>query len=183
VIALDLANAAFIVCAAVAGLLLVVGLVLDDEIGPILDFLRLRRAVRGVPFVVYVLAFVFGFGAGGLFGTAGMNAEALPAAGVGLLGGLLGLIVAWGLSNSRDLRKVSAGTNVDLDDLVGHRGRLSMDLRRQTLGTVSLTYRGREREFPATADADIPEGTVVVVDDVDETNSTLFVTPASATND
>ena len=182
-IAVDLANAVFLICVVAAGLLLLVGLLLDDEIGPMLDFLRLRRAVRGVPIVVYVLAFILGFGIGGFIGTVGMNAEALPAFVFGLLAGLLGLLIVWSMSDTRTLRKAGAERKVDLDDLVGYRGRVSMSLSSGALGTVSLSYRGIEREFPATTTSDIPAGSLVVVDDVDESLSTLVVMPASHTKD
>lgn len=182
-IAVDLANAVFIVCLGVAGLILLVGILLDDEVGPILDFLRLRSGIHGVPFVIFALAYVCGFGIGGLVGTAGLNAEALPAAGLGIVGGLVAVALTWVLSDSRTLRKAStADPSVDLEELVGRRGYVSMSLRPNALGTVSVAYRGTDREFPATAKADIPADSVVVVDDVDAANSTLVVTPLSDTN-
>ena len=147
--------------------------------GPLLDFLRLRRGVRGIPIVGYVLAFICGFGVGGLLGTSGMNAETLPAAGLGVVGGLLGILLIWVTSDARTNRRSSAEARLDYRDLVGHRGRLSMPLQSHVLGTVSLIYRGNEREFPATAESDIPAGSQVVVSDVDEAASTLTVTLAS----
>src|SRR5688500_4596177 len=177
-IAVDLANAVFLICLVVAGLFLLVGLLFDDEIGPVLDFLQLRRAVRGVPIVGYVLAFVCGFGIGGLVGTSGMNAEALPAAGLGVVGGLLGLVLARVLGDARKGRRAMVDPKIDLEDLVGHRGRVSSPIRDRALGTVSLRYHGDEREFAATAATEIPIGSPVVVDDVDERSSTLVVTLA-----
>ena len=182
-IAIDLANAVFLICITTAGLLLLAGLLLDDEVGPLLDFLRLRRGPRGVPVVAYVLAFIAGFGIGGLLGTSALNAEAIPAAVLGLVGGLLGILLVWANSDARKRLKASATPKVDLDDLIGRRGRIAVDLRSNALGTVSLSYRGTEREFPATAISDIPAGSVVVVDDVDEAKSTLVLTLASHTTD
>jgi hypothetical protein len=72
---------------------------------------------------------------------------------------------------------------IDLEDLVGRRGRASSPIRDRVLGTVSLRYRGDEREFAATAASDIAVGSSVVVDDVDEHSSTLVVTLARQTND
>ena len=182
-IAIDLANAVFLICLVLGGLVLLVGLLLDDESEAVLDFLRLRRSVGGVPVVAYVLAFVGGFGLGGLAGTVLMNAEALPAAGVGLVGGLLGLLLVWGRSDARTRLRASAAPKMDLDDLIGHRGHATSDLRSDARGTVSLSYRGVQREFAATSRVSIPEGTKVVVEDTDESSSTLEVTPVSHTTE
>lgn len=182
-IAIDLANAVFLICVAVAGLLLLVGLVLDDDSGTLLDFLHLRRSMRGAPILAYALAFIAGFGVFGLIGTSVLNAEALPAGVLGGVGGLVGILVVWANSDARSRHRASVRPRVDLDDLVGHRGRVSISLRSHALGTVSLNYRGTEREFAATAASDIPAGSQVVIDDVDETKSTLVVTLASQTTD
>lgn len=182
-IPVDLANAVFLICLVVGGLLLLVGLLLDDELGPLLDFVRLRREVRGVPIVGYVLVFVCGFGIGGLIGVSGMKAEALPATGLALVGGLLGLVLAAVVSDARKGRRAMVDPTVDLEDLVGHRGRVTSATSENTLGTVSLSYRGVEREFAATASSDIPIGSVVVVDDVHEGASTLVVTLVSLPTD
>lgn len=182
-IAVDLANAVFLICVVGAGLLLLVGFLLDDEIEPVLDLLRLRRSVGGVPLIGYLLAFVFGFGAGGLIGTTGMNAEALPAAGTGLVGGLTGILLARLLVDTRRGRRAMVHEGFDLEDLVGHRGRASSAITPDALGTVSLRYRGTEREFAATTSSDIPIGSLVVVEDVDESKFTLVVMPASNTAD
>ena len=178
-ISIDLANAVFLISLAVGALLLLVGRFLDDETGRLLDFLHLRTGVRGVPILAYVLGFLVGFGLGGLVGTRLLNAETLPAIALGVVGGLFGVVIVW--TNSDAWVRHQAGTlkKVSLDDLVGHRGRVPMELTSDTRGTVSLSYRGAEREFAATSLSNIPAGSLVVVDDVDETNSALVVTLAS----
>ena len=180
---IDLANAVFLISLAVGALLLLVGRFLDDETGRLLQFLHLGTSVRGVPIFAYVLGFLVGFGVGGLVGTRLLNAETLPAIALGVVGGMFGVVIVWTNSDARVRHKAGTVRKVDLDDLVGHRGRVPMELTTDRRGTVSLSYRGAEREFAATSASNIPAGSLVVVDDVDETNSTLVVTLARHTGD
>ena len=68
-ITIDLANAIFIGCVAVGGILLLITVLLDDLLGGLLDFIHLGFDVGGVTLMPLLLGFVSMFGVGGLFGT------------------------------------------------------------------------------------------------------------------
>ena len=82
-ITIDLANAIFIFCVAVGGILLLITVLLDDILGGLLNFLHLGFDLGGVTLMPLLLGFVSMFGVGGLFGTqmfglrdlAGINAR------------------------------------------------------------------------------------------------------------
>ena len=57
-ITIDLANAIFIGCVAVGGILLLITVLLDDLLGGLLDFLHLGFDVGGVTLMPLLLGFV-----------------------------------------------------------------------------------------------------------------------------
>ena len=78
-ITIDLANAIFVLCVAVGGILLLITILLDDLLGGLLDFLHIGFDVGGVTLMPLLLGFVSMFGVGGLFGTQLFGMTAGPA--------------------------------------------------------------------------------------------------------
>ena len=174
-ITIDLANSIFVLCAAVGGILLLLTVLLDDILGGLLDFLHLGFDLGGVTLMPLLLGFVSMFGVGGLFGTQLFNLGAGPASLVGLLFGVVGAGVVWLVFGA--LRRAEAPSAFSLDDLVGHRGRVTVSIAAGRNGSVLLSYGGSTHDVSATSDTDIPAGTTVLVMDV--TGSTLVVTLAA----
>ncbi len=176
-ITIDLANAIFIGCVAVGGILLLITVLLDDLLGGLLDFFHLGFDVGGVTLMPLLLGFVSMFGVGGLFGTQLFGMGAGAASIVGLVFGVLGAGIVWAMFSL--LRRAEAPPHFSLPELVGSRGRVSVAIRAGRSGSVVLTYGGMTHDLSATADEDIAAGTSVNV--VDVNGSTLVVTNASAT--
>jgi membrane protein implicated in regulation of membrane protease activity len=170
----DLANAIFVICVAVGGILLLLTVLLDDILGGVLSFLHLDFDLGGVTLMPLLLGFVSMFGVGGLFGTELFNLGAGPASvlgvGFGIVGaGVVSLVFSF-------LRRAEAPPAFSLDELVGQRGRVSVTIAAGRSGSVLLSYGGSTHDMTATSDLDIPAGTLVLVTDV--AGSTLVVTPA-----
>ena len=176
-ITVDLANAIFIFCVGVGGVLLLITVLLDDILGGLLNFLHLGFDFGGVTLMPLLLGFISMFGVGGLFGTQLFNLEAGPASLVGLVFGAVGAGVVWGVFGA--LRRAEAPTAFRLTDLIGHRGRVTVAIRAGRNGSVLLSYGGETHEVAATSDRDIPAGAVVNVDDV--AGQTLVVTSPAQT--
>jgi membrane protein implicated in regulation of membrane protease activity len=176
VITVDLANAIFIGCVAVGGILLLITILLDDLLGGLLDFLHLGFDVGGVTLMPLLLGFVSMFGVGGLFGTQVFGLSAAPASAVGLVFGAIGAGIVYAMFGL--LRRAEAPPQFTLTELVGSKGRVSVSIPRGKSGSVVLSYGGMTHDISATADEDISAGTTVTVTEV--TGSTLVVTRATS---
>ncbi|MEX2546278.1 MAG: NfeD family protein [Chloroflexota bacterium] len=174
-ITIDLANSIFLLCVAVGGILLLLTVLLDDILGGILNFFHLGFDLGGVTLMPLLLGFVSMFGVGGLFGTQLFNLGAGPASLVGLLFGFVGAAVVWLVFGA--LRRAEAPSAFSLDDLVGHRGRVTVSIPAGHSGSVLLSYGGSTHDLSATSDKDIPAGNMVLV--IDVAGSTLVVALAT----
>ena len=174
-ITIDLANSIFVLCVAVGGILLLITILLDDLLGGLLDFLHLGFDVGGVTLMPLLLGFVSMFGVGGLFGTQLFNMTAGPASLVGLVFGLVGAATVYGMFGL--LRRAEAPAAFSLNEMVGQRGRVTVGIAAGRTGSVLLSYGGVTHDLSATADHDIPAGSVILVTDV--AGSMLVVTLAA----
>jgi membrane protein implicated in regulation of membrane protease activity len=170
-ITIDLANAIFIFCVGVGGVLLLITVLLDDILGGVLSFLHLGFDLGGVTLMPLLLGFVSMFGVGGLFGTQLFGMTPGPASIVGLVFGLIGAGIVWAVFSA--LRRAEAPQAFHLNDLVGNRGRVTVAIRSGRNGSVLLSYGGETHDVTATSDTDIPAGALVTVTDV--AGSTLVV--------
>jgi membrane protein implicated in regulation of membrane protease activity len=175
VITIDLANTIFVVCVAVGGVLLLITVLLDDILGGVFDALHLGFDLGGVTLMPLLLGFVSMFGIGGLFGTQAFGLSPAPASLVGIVFGLVGSGIVYGMFGL--LRRAEAPPQFSLGELVGQRGRVSVTIPAGRAGSVLLSYGGSTHDLAATADQDIAAGTLVTVTDV--AGSTLVVAPAA----
>lgn len=172
----DLANAIFVICLAVGGILLLITVLLDDIVGGVLDSLHIDFDLGGVTLMPLLLGFVSMFGVGGLFGTQVLG---LSAGAASVLGGLFGIVgAAIVFVMFRFLRRAEAPPTFGLADLVGQRGRVAVGIVAGRPGAVLLSYAGSTQSLTASADVDIPAGAVVVVTDV--AGTTVVVKPVSS---
>ena len=176
-ITIDLANAIFIFCVAVGGILLLVTVLLDDILGGLLNFLHLGFDLGGVTLMPLLLGFISMFGVGGLFGTQMFGFGPGLASLLGLLFGAVGAGVVYLVFGA--LRRAEAPSAFRLDDMVGRRGRVTVGIQAGRNGSVLLSYGGSTHDLTATSDADIAAGSTVLVTDV--AGSTLVVALASQT--
>lgn len=176
-ITIDLANAIFIGCVAVGGILLLITVLLDDLLGGLLDFLHLGFDIGGVTLMPLLLGFVSMFGVGGLFGIQLFGWGAGASSVLGLVFGVAGAGLVWAMFSI--LRRAEAPPHFSLNELVGSRGRVSVAIRMGHAGSVVLSYGGMTHEISATADEDITAGSSVKV--IDVSGSTLVVSNASTT--
>lgn len=174
-ITIDLANTIFIACVAVGGILLLITVLVDDILGGLLDFLHLGFDLGGVTLMPLLLGFVSMFGVGGLFGTQVFGLSAGAASLVGILFGVVGAGIVWTMFSF--LRRAEAPPQFSLAELVGQRGRVSVSIPAGRSGSVLLSYAGSTHDLSATAEHDIPAGTLVTITDV--AGSTLVVIPAA----
>lgn len=174
----DLANAIFIICTAVGGVLLLITVLLDDLLGGLLDFLHVDFDIGGVTLMPLLLGFVSMFGIGGLFGTQIMNLSAGQASVLGAAFGIAGSALVFFMF--RFLRRAEAPPNFGLRDLVGQRGRVSVGIIGGRPGQVLVSYAGSTQNLTASADADLPAGTVVVITDVAGTTVVVQAAKAAA---
>jgi membrane protein implicated in regulation of membrane protease activity len=175
VITIDLANAIFVLCVAVGGILLLITVLLDDLLGGLLDFFHLGFDIGGVTLMPLLLGFISTFGVGGLFGTQLFGLAAGPASLVGLVFGVIGAGIVYAVFGA--LRRAESPSAFSLNDLVGQRGRVTVSIAAGKPGSVLLSYSGVTHDLTATADQDVPVGSVVLVTDV--AGSTLVVTLAT----
>lgn len=176
-ITIDLANAIFILCVAVGGILLLITVLLDDIVGGLLDGIGLGFDVGGVTLMPLLLGFVSMFGVGGLFGTQVFGLSAAMASVVGIIFGLVGAGLVWGMFSL--LKRAEAPPEFSLNELVGQRGRVSVSIQANKAGSVLLSYGGSTHDITATSDSDLAAGSVVTVTDV--AGTTLIVVPAAST--
>ena len=174
VFTVDLANAIFVICIAVGGILLLITVLLDDVLGGLLDFIHLDFDFGGVTLMPLLLGFVSMFGIGGLFGTEVLNLDAGPASVVGAAFGFAGAGLVYYLF--RFMRRAEAPPTFGMSDLVGQRARVSVSIAPGRFGEVLLSYQGTTQNLKATADVELPVGTIVLV--TDTAGSTVVVQPA-----
>lgn len=162
----------FVVCALVAGGLLLITVLVDDILGGIFDSLNID--VGGASLMPLLLSFIAMFGVGGLFATQVLDMHGGAAAVVGVLFGLAGVAIAWVMF--RFLRSSVSPNPFSVNDLVGTEAYVSVAIPATQWGTVSLKAEGQTHEFRATSDHDIPRGAIVRITGVAGTS--LLVEPA-----
>jgi membrane protein implicated in regulation of membrane protease activity len=167
------ADLVFLVCALVGGGLLLITVLLDDILGGLLEFLDFD--IGGSSLMPMLLAFVAMFGIGGLFGTQVLELSGAAAAVVGVLSGVAGAALAFGLF--RFLRNSVTESPFSQGDLVGRDAYVSVSVPRTAWGTVALEVEGQTQEFRATSSVDIPRGEVVRITGV--AGNGLIVEPST----
>jgi membrane protein implicated in regulation of membrane protease activity len=170
---IDVANTVFVVCLAVGGILLLVTVLLDDILGGLLDWMHVDFDLGGVSLMPLLLAFVAMFGVGGLIGTEALGLGTGPASLVGAVSGVIGAAIVFTLFSI--LRRAEAPQAFSLTDLVGRHGRVTVGIPAGRNGSVLLSYGGASHALTATADVDIPAGSMVTV--ADAVGGTLIVRP------
>ena len=176
-IPVDLAQAVFAGCVLLGGGLLLLTVLLDDILGGLLDFLHLDFDLGGVSLMPLLLSFIAMFGVGGLIGLELFDLSGSASAVVGAVAGLAGAGVAYVLFSF--LRGAEAPEAFSLDDIVGQTGRVAVSIPAQRQGSVLVSYAGTTQNLTATADADVPAGTIVTVTAV--AGSTVIVEPRRVT--
>ncbi len=148
------ADMIFLVCALVGGGLLLITVLLDDIFGGLLEFLDFD--VGGSSLMPMLLAFVAMFGIGGLFGTQVLELSSAGAAVVGVLAGVAGAALAFGMF--RFLRNSVTESPFSQEDLVGREAYVSVAIPKTAWGTISMEVEGMTQEFRATSSTDIDRG-------------------------
>lgn len=169
------ADTIFLVCALVGGGLLLITVLLDDILGGLLEFLDFD--VGGSSLVPILLAFVAMFGIGGLFGTQVLDLSSGQAAIVGVIAGLGGAALAYGMF--RFLRSAVTESPFSQEDLVGRDAYVSVAIPKTAWGTVSMEVEGMTQSFRATSSVDIDRGDVVRISGA--TGNGLIVEPTKTT--
>lgn len=154
---LPVADVVFLVCAVVAGALLLITVLVDDILGSVFDSLDID--VGGSSLAPLLLAFVAMFGIGGLFGTQVLGLGGAAASVVGAIFGAVGAAFAWGLF--RFLRSSVSPEPFSQQDLVGTDAYVTVAIPATQWGSVSLRAEGQTHVFRATASVDIPRGETV----------------------
>ena len=172
-IPVDLAQTIFAGCVLLGGGLLLLTVLLDDILGGLLDFLHLDFDLGGVTLMPLLLSFIAMFGVGGLIGLELLGLSGGASAAVGGATGLLGAGVAYVLFSF--LRKAEGPEAFSLEDIVGRTGRVAVSIPAQRHGSVLVSYAGATQSLTATADTDLPAGTIVTVTAV--AGSTVIVEP------
>ena len=170
---IDLTNSIFLLCALVGGVLLLVSVVLGDLFDGVLGIFDFDVDIGGASVMPVALGFIAMFGVGGLVGTQTFNLSAGPASIVGVITGALGaaaVTVMFGF-----LRRAEAPESFGLSDLVGVVGRVSVNIRANSTGAVTLSHAGSTHTFSATAAQELLHGSVVKV--VGVAGSALIVEP------
>jgi len=144
----------FLMCALVAGGLLLITVLLDDILGGLFDL-----DIGGTSLMPLLLAFVAMFGIGGLFASQVMDLDGAAATVVGVISGTIGAAMAFGMFTF--LRKSVTPNPFSLQDLVGTDAYVSVAIPKTEWGTISLEAEGQTHEFRATAAMDIPRGQTV----------------------
>ncbi len=162
-------------CLLVGGGLLLLTLIFDDLFGGFLNAIHLGFDLGGVSPTPMLLGFVAMFGVGGLLGVHSFGAGTGGATVIGVVAGLLGAGVVFGAFKA--LRQAESSETFSLEEMVGSTGRVSVAIPAKHFGTVLISFAGASHNMTATADAEIPAGSVVKVVAVAGTN--LVVAPAS----
>jgi membrane protein implicated in regulation of membrane protease activity len=151
------ADMVFLVCAIVGGGLLLITVLLDDILGGLFEFLDFD--IGGSSLMPILLAFVAMFGIGGLFGTQVLELSNAGAAMVGVISGVGGAAIAWGMF--RFLRSSVTESPFSQEDLIGRDAYVSVSIPRTAWGTISMEVEGQTQEFRATSSVDIERGAMV----------------------
>jgi membrane protein implicated in regulation of membrane protease activity len=179
VITIDLANAIFLGCLAVGGILLLVTVLLGDIAGGVLDALNLDFDLGGVSFLPVLLGFVAMFGVGGLFGTQALDLGAAAASLVGAVTGAIGAGTV--VLIFRSLRGQEAPGATATASLVDQEGQVSVGIEPGRYGAVIVNFDGAPLQRRATSDRAIPAGRRVRVTSVVGTDLVVEpVEPASS---
>jgi membrane protein implicated in regulation of membrane protease activity len=165
----------FIICALVGGGLLLVTVLVDDILGGLLDALHIGLDIGGVSLMPLALGFVSMFGVGGLFATQVLDVHGGQAAVVGVISGLGGLALVYGMFSV--FRRAEGEQPFQLSDLVGRTGSVAVSIPAGRHGSVYVKAEGQTHEFTATASVDVPAGTPVTITAVAGTG--LIVAPAT----
>jgi membrane protein implicated in regulation of membrane protease activity len=173
VIEIPVEDFVFVVCALVAGGLLLITVLVDDILGGIFDSLNID--VGGASLMPLLLSFIAMFGVGGLFATQVLDLHGGTAAVVGVFFGLVGVAIAWVMF--RFLRSSVSPNPFSVNDLVGTEAYVTVAIPATQWGTVSLKAEGQVHEFRATADQDIARGAAVRITGV--AGAGLVVAPAA----
>jgi membrane protein implicated in regulation of membrane protease activity len=163
----------FLMCALVAGGLLLITVLLDDILGGLFDL-----DIGGTSLMPLLLAFVAMFGIGGLFASQVMDLDGAAATVVGVISGTIGAAMAFGMFTF--LRKSVTPNPFSIQDLVGTDAYVSVAIPKTEWGTISLEAEGQTHEFRATAAMDIPRGQTVHITGVAGTG--LIVEPSAGTS-
>src|SRR4030081_538320 len=116
------ANSVFTVCLVAGGLLLLASVVIGDVFGGILDAVHLGVDVGGVSLMPVLLGFIAMFGARGLFACLSFGANPGGATLAGVVAGLAGSGLVFGLFNV--LKRSEGSEPFSLSDLVGQAARV-----------------------------------------------------------
>jgi membrane protein implicated in regulation of membrane protease activity len=154
--------------------LLLLTLIVDDIFGGLLSAIHLGFEVAGVSPTPMLLGFIAMFGVGGLFGLHSLALGSGGATLIAVLAGSLGAGVVFGAF--KVLRQAESTDTFSLQDMVGSTGRVSVGIPAGHFGTVLISFAGGSHNMTATADMEIPAGTVVKVVSVAGTN--LVVAPS-----
>lgn len=149
----------FIVCLIVGGGLLLITVLVDDILGGLLDFLNIGFDIGGVSLMPLLLSFVSMFGVGGLFATRTLDVHGAGAAAVGVAFGGVGFLIAYVLFNV--LRRAEGAKPFSTSDLVGRDALVAVGIPAGRFGSIHVKAEGQTHEFSATADVDVPAGSVV----------------------
>jgi membrane protein implicated in regulation of membrane protease activity len=151
----------FIVCLIVGGGLLLITVLVDDVLGGLLDFLNIGFDIGGVSLMPLLLAFVSMFGVGGLFATRTLDIHGAGAAGIGVMFGGAGFLIAYVLFNL--FRRAEGAKPFSTSDLVGRSALVAVGIPAGRFGSVHVKAEGQTHEFSATASVDVPAGTIVQI--------------------
>jgi membrane protein implicated in regulation of membrane protease activity len=154
-------DAVFAICALVGVGLLIAVVAFDDQLGGLLDALRIERDVTAQPWTPMLLGFAAAFGVSGLLATHVVGVGTLLAVIVAIVAGLAGAILASGFLTS--LRPAGTATALSIRDLVGRDATVGVAIQAGQFGSVYVKADGRIHEYSATAGTDVASGTVVTV--------------------
>jgi membrane-bound ClpP family serine protease len=171
---LSAADLVFGACLLLGGGLLLLTLIVDDIFGGLLSAIHLGFDVAGVSPTPMLLGFIAMFGVGGLFGLHSLGFGSGGATAIAVLAGSVGAGVVF--AAFKVLRQAESTDTFSLQDMVGSTGRVSVGIPASHFGTVLISFAGGSHNMTATADTEIPAGTVVKVVAVTGTN--LVVAPS-----
>jgi membrane-bound ClpP family serine protease len=153
--------------------LLLLTLIVDDIFGGLLSAIHLGFDVAGVSPTPMLLGFIAMFGVGGLFGLHSLGFGSGGATAIAVLAGSVGAGVVF--AAFKVLRQAESTDTFSLQDMVGSTG-----IPANHFGTVLISFAGGSHNMTATADMEIPAGTVVKVVAVTGTNLVVAPSPVAS---